>query len=270
MKLSKILRVLQKSIPNLLYPHFRNVRNFVRHLPHRWKGDRFCPVCEKYSTLFASFGSNPRKDAQCLRCGSLERDRFAWLYLKRKTNLSDGWKKRMLHIAPEPALESRLRRIVGNGYLTADLLNKRVMTKMDITNIPYPDNHFDVIFCSHVLEHVQDDERGLRELSRVLNPNGWAILMVPIKADMTLEDPSVIDPEERKQVFGQQDHVRIYGNDFVDRVQKNGFNVTIVHPADFLSLGEIQLMGITSFAGDIFYCTKKSGAARARWVLWSP
>lgn len=168
----------------------------------------------------------------------------------------------MLHIAPEPALESRLRRIVGNGYLTADLLNKRVMTEMDITNIPHPDNHFDVIFCSHVLEHVQDDERGLRELSRVLNPNGWAILMVPIKADMTLEDPSVIDPEERKQVFGQQDHVRIYGNDFVDRVRKNGFNVTIVHPADFLSLGEIQLMGITSFAGDIFYCTRKSGAAR--------
>jgi SAM-dependent methyltransferase len=244
-----------------MYPYVRNVRNFVRHLPHRWKRDRFCPVCEKYSTLFASFGSSPRKDAQCLRCGALERDRFAWLYLSRKTNLLDGTKKRMLHLAPEPALESRLQRTVGKSYLTADLLNKRVMTKMDITSIPYPDDHFDVIFCSHVLEHVQDDERALRELSRVLNPDGWAILMVPIKADTTIEDPSVIDSEQRKQVFGQQDHVRIYGNDFVDRVRKNGFNVTIVHPADFLSAEEAQSMGITSFAGEIFFCTKKSGPA---------
>jgi SAM-dependent methyltransferase len=262
MKLSRMLRVLQKSIPNLLYPHVRNVRNFLRHLPHRWKRNRFCPVCEKYSTLFASFGSDPRKDAQCLRCGALERDRFAWLYLKRKTNLLDGTKKEMLHLAPEPALEPRLQRVVGKGYLTADLLNKRVMTKMDITNIRYPDDHFNVIFCSHVLEHVQDDERALRELSRVLNPDGWAILMVPIKADMTFEDESVTDPEEREHMFGQGDHVRIYGEDFLDRVKNNGFKVTIVHPSDFLSPEEVHLMGITSFAGEIFFCTKKSGAAR--------
>jgi SAM-dependent methyltransferase len=169
--------------------------------------------------------------------------------------------KRMLHLAPEPALEPRLRKIVGKGYLTADLLSKRVTAKMDITDIPYPDDHFDMIFCSHVLEHVQDDQKGIRELSRVLNPAGWAILMVPIKADETLEDPFVIDPEDRKQIFGQADHVRIYGKDFVDRVKKNGFNVTVVHHADFLSPHEVQLMGITSFAGEIFFCTKKSGAA---------
>jgi ubiquinone/menaquinone biosynthesis C-methylase UbiE len=168
----------------------------------------------------------------------------------------------MLHLAPEPAFEPRLQRVIGKGYLTADLLNKRVMTKMDITNIRYPDDHFDVIFCSHVLEHVQDDERALRELSRVLNPAGWAILMVPIKADLTFEDPSVIDSEQRRQVFGQQDHVRIYGEDFVDRVKNNGFKVTIVRPSDFLSPKEIQIMGITSFAGEIFFCTKKSGAVR--------
>jgi SAM-dependent methyltransferase len=256
-----MLRQLQKSIPNLVYPHIRDARNFVRHFPFRWKRDRFCPVCEKYSTLFAPFGSNARKDARCLRCGSLERDRFAWLYLNRETNLFDGMQKRMLHLAPEPALEPRLRKIVGKGYLTADLLSKRVMAKMDMTDIPYPDDHFDIIFCSHVLEHVQDDQKGIRELSRILNPAGWAILMVPIKADETLEDPSVIDPEERKQIFGQADHVRIYGKDFVDRVQKNGFNVTVVHHADFLSTEEVQLMGITSFAGEIFFCTKKSGPA---------
>ena len=166
----------------------------------------------------------------------------------------------MLHIAPESALEPRLRRVVGKGYLTADLLNKRVMTELDITNIQYPDNHFDVIFCSHVLEHVQDDERGIRELSRVLNPDGWAILMVPIKEEMTFEDESVTDPKAREQIFGQADHVRVYGKDFIDRVQKNGFNVTVVHPADFLSLEEVQLMGITSFGGEIFFCTKKFGA----------
>lgn len=164
----------------------------------------------------------------------------------------------MLHVAPEPALEFRLRKVLGKDYLSADLLNKRVMAKMDVTDIHYPANHFDVILGSHVLEHVQDDVKAIRELARVLNPAGWAILMVPIKAEVTFEDPTVTDPEERKRVFGQEDHVRIYGKDFVDRVKNNGFEVTVVHPADFLSAEEVQLMGITSFAGEIFFCTKKN------------
>jgi len=256
----------QKFIPNLLYRYLRNIRNFARHMPYRWKRDRFCPVCEKHSALFAPFGFDAREDAQCLRCGALERDRFAWLYFRRKTNLFDGKQKRMLHIAPEPALEFRLRKALDKGYLNADLFSKRVMVKMDVTGIYYPDDHFDVIFCSHVLEHVKDDEKAIRELSRVLNPTGWAVLMVPVKAEVTFEDASVIDPEERKRVFGQEDHVRIYGKDFVDRVKKNGFNVTVVHPADFLSAEEVQLMGITSFAGEVFFCTKIDPAVRKKTI----
>lgn len=154
-------------------------------------------------------------------------------------------------------MEVRLRKSIGRGFLTADLLSNRAMVRMDVTDIQYPSDHFDVIFCSHVLEHVQDDKRAIRELSRVLNPAGWAILMVPIKAEVTIEDSSVTAPEERKRNFGQEDHVRIYGKDFVDRVRKNGFDVTAISPTDFLSAEEIQLMGITSFAGEIFFCRKK-------------
>ena len=260
--MSNMPSLIQESIPNLLYHPLRKMRNFVRHLPYRRGKDRFCPICEKYSARFAAFGSHARSDAQCLRCGSLERERFVWLYFKKETTLFDGKKKRMLHLAPEPAIEVRLKESLGKSYLTADLSGTRVMVTMDITNIHFPDNHFDVIFCSHVLEHVPDDAKAIRELARVLNPAGWAILMVPIKVDRTFEDLSITGPRERKRIFGQEDHVRIYGKDFVNRVEKNGFEVSIVGPADFLAPEEIQRMGITSFAGEIFLCYKKSTVAK--------
>ena len=162
----------------------------------------------------------------------------------------------MLHVAPEPALEKLFNQHIGSGYLTADLFNPNVMIKMDITNIQYPEESFDLIFCSHVLEHVNDDKKAISELFRVLKKNGWAILMVPINSKVTIEDPLVTDPSERLRLFGQEDHVHSYGPDFKQRIENAGFNVKVISPQDILSFEEMKRIGVIECAGDIFYCTK--------------
>jgi ubiquinone/menaquinone biosynthesis C-methylase UbiE len=162
----------------------------------------------------------------------------------------------MLHVAPEPALEKLFSKQIGSGYLTADLYNSNVMVKMDITDIQYPDESFDAIFCSHVLEHVDDDRKAMSELSRVLKKNGWAIFMVPVNSEVTIEDPDITDPVERFRLFGQQDHVRSYGHDFTQRLEQTGFEVKVISPSDFLSNEEMIKMGVIECTGDIFFCTK--------------
>jgi SAM-dependent methyltransferase len=194
-------------------------------------------------------------------CGSLERHRLVWLYLQRMTDLFEGrpkkiLPKKILHIAPEPTFVPRLRKRFGAGYITADLLDAYAMVKMDVMDIHYPDNTFDFILCSHVLEHVPDDRRAMREFYRTLKPDGWAILMVPIWRDLTFEDPSIVDPAERLAVYGQMDHVRIYGRDFVDRLREAGFDVTITEASDFLSQQEIETMALDG-AGEIYHCMKR-------------
>jgi len=133
---------------------------------------RFCPVCGRKSRRFAAYGVVPREDAKCMNCGALERHRFVWLFFERMTDLFDGGPKKVLHIAPEHAFKA-LKKRLGDGYLTADLNNPRAMVRMDITDIQFPSDTFDVIYCSHVLEHVPDNRRAIRELYRVLKPKGW-------------------------------------------------------------------------------------------------
>ena len=162
----------------------------------------------------------------------------------------------MLHVAPETMFRKILKKNVGAGYLTADLNGKGVDIAMDITDIQYPDNTFDIIYCSHVLEHVPDDRRAMREFRRVLKPDGWAVILVPITADKTHEDPSLTDSAERLRRFGQEDHVREYGPDYVDRLREAGFRVEVVRGGDFLDAHEIERMGITPAAGEIYVCKK--------------
>lgn len=92
----------------------------------------------------------PREDAQCARCGALERHRLLWLFLQEKTGLFAGTTQKMLHVAPEPCFESILKERLCDNYLTVDLSAPRAMVKMDICDIQYPDQSFDVIYCSHV------------------------------------------------------------------------------------------------------------------------
>ncbi len=191
-----------------------------------------------------------------MHCQALERHRLVWLYFQRMTDLFDGGAKQVLHVAPEPAFVPGLKERLGAGYLTADLDDARAMERMDITDIRHPDGSFDVIYCSHVLEHVPDDRKAMREFYRVLRPGGWAVLLVPITAETTVEDPSITDPAERLRLFGQEDHVRRYGPDYRERLEAAGFKVTITHPSSFLKPNEMERTGISEAAGEIYHCTR--------------
>jgi ubiquinone/menaquinone biosynthesis C-methylase UbiE len=149
-----------------------------------------------------------------------------WLYLKEKTGFFSG-KKRVLHIAPEACFIPRFEKIHGSDYITADIESPLAKVKMDIHNIPFDQNTFDVVLCNHVLEHVTDDIRAISEINRVLKPGGFAILQVPFFSpvpDETFEDPSIVDKHQREKIFGQDDHVRKYGKDYPLRIRKGGLN----------------------------------------------
>jgi len=222
----------------------------------------FCPICGKAS-YFAPFGTPSREKAQCVFCKSLERHRLLWLFLKERTSLFDKTNKKMLHVAAEACFADRFKEMLGENYLTADLSNPSAMVKMDITDIRYPDESFDVIMCNHVLEHVVDDAKAMREFYRTLKKGGWAILLVPIvDMDKTYEDFSITTDSEREKAFGQYDHVRRYGRDYVDRLKAAGFNVTAAKNYEFASAEEIikcvlsENINVRGAGTEIFYCTK--------------
>ncbi|MGJ0373063.1 class I SAM-dependent methyltransferase [Aliarcobacter cryaerophilus] len=219
---------------------------------------RYCPICETHSNYFKSFGFVPRNDALCPNCGSLERHRLSWLFLKDKLRKEDIKDKRMLHIAPEKIFMEKFTNLFKENYLTADLYDKNAKIKMDITNIEYPKESFNYIYCSHVLEHIQDDKKAMRELNRVLKKDGWAILLVPIMTKGPTEEDHLINtPTERMKHYGHPDHVRNYGCDYKERLEESGWEVEVIYAEDFLTPKEIELMGITKAAGEIYFCTKK-------------
>lgn len=227
----------------------------VRRLAYFGQG-RLCPICGCSSPRFGPFGRKPRDDAQCLHCGSLERDRFAWLFIRTRTNLFDPAPKAMLHVSPESCLGERFRAHLGDGYLSANLYrDDHVMVRMDITRILYPDEAFDAIYCSHVLEHVDDDRRALAELYRVLRPGGWAILVVPLMGEETFEDPRITDPQDRLAAYGHEGHVRRYGPDVVDRFCEAGFSVEVTRVADLVGTDAAVTLGMTPSRA-LFYCTR--------------
>jgi SAM-dependent methyltransferase len=163
----------------------------------------------------------------------------------------------MLHFAPEQWFQQQFLKLPNLDYISTDLEAPHAMVKMDITRITYPDDSFDVILCNHVLEHIPDDLKAMRELHRVLKPGGWAILQVPLEPDLdvTYEDPSIVDPEERFKAFKQQDHVRLYGRDFKDRLENSGFHVTVDDYVRQFSKEEIDRYGLME-SEDIYFCTK--------------
>ena len=168
----------------------------------------------------------------------------------------DGKPKTMLHIAPEKSFSFRLEKILDTGYISADLDSPHAKIKMDITDIHYPDEFFDIVYCSHVLEHVSDDRKAMREFYRVLKKSGWALIQVPVEGKVTFEDPSITEPKERLRVFGQDDHVRIYGPDIVDRLQAAGFQVNVISIQDVFDKSTRTTMGLTAACGDIYFCTR--------------
>ena len=189
-----------------------------------------CPVCGKSFRRFMPYGrgKESRHNALCPNCLSLERHRLLWLYLKERTDFFTA-PHSLLHVAPELCYMDRFEAMDNLDYITGDIESPLAKVKMDIHDIPFDDNHFDVCFCNHVMEHVADDIKAMSEIKRVLKPGGWAIIQIPHidpVPEVTLEDPSITDPKERERVYGQDDHVRLYGRDYGDRLRRAGFAVT--------------------------------------------
>lgn len=183
------------------------------------------PVNKKSYRLFLPYGyGKQRSNALCPGTFSLERHRQLWLWLENETDFFSK-KLSVLHIAPEQCFISRFKKQKNLDYVTADLHSPIVDVKADICHLPFADNAFDVILCNHVLEHIPDDAKAMRELYRVLRPGGFGVLQVPLKnsLDKTFEDPGITDPKERQRLFGQYDHVRQYGMDYFHRLEEAGF-----------------------------------------------
>jgi SAM-dependent methyltransferase len=186
-----------------------------------------CPVCRSHFRKFMSYGYHTvRKNALCPKCLSLERHRLIWLYLKEKTTFFSELHK-VLHIAPEQCFEERFRKMENLTYITADLDSPIADYSCDVQHLPFQDNEFDVIICNHVLEHVDNDHLAMGEILRVMKPEGFAILLVPIDFSRTetYEDPSITSPKDRAKHFLQYDHKRLYGTDFPSRLRNAGFTI---------------------------------------------
>jgi len=221
------------------------------------KNKNYCPICDDFFH-FNVYGISNRVNAECTNCGSLERHRLLWMFLHKKLKIENykGTNKSLLHIAPENCFNNIFTKIFGEKYLTADLNSPDVKEKMDITNIQHGDNTFDFIICNHVLEHIVDDIKALEELYRVLKNIGWLILTVPIKREKTKENFLIQTENERLVVFGQSDHVRIYGKDFIRRLSSVNFYVTAIKANDFITDTECNKMSCPNDK-TLFFCTKK-------------
>ncbi len=192
------------------------------------KGNRFTdPIDGKSFRKFLPYGyGKQRENALSPSTLSLERHRLLWLYLKEETDFFTTQKK-VLHMAPEQCFLPIFRKQQNLEYTTADLYSPIADVKADICDLPFEDNTFDVVFCNHVLEHITDDTKAMKELYRVLKPNGMGIFQIPqdLSREFTFEDDSITDEKERAKIFGQYDHVRVYGRDYFDKLRSIGFKV---------------------------------------------
>ncbi len=181
-------------------------------------------------------GAGRRNNCVCPRCYSTDRDRLIYHYLKNYSNIFKDHLK-VIHIAPSGGLKALLSGLKNLEYQQGVKYHEgfyysKDISIIDITDLSFEDKSFDVIICNHVLEHIIEDGLAMKELYRILKPGGWAILQVPISftIDETYENPEITDPKDREVHFGQFDHVRIYGGDYIQRLRNAGFKVEEINP----------------------------------------
>jgi hypothetical protein len=263
-------------MPDLTQPLDRAARALVNTLVPRaqrpfalrrlrlaiYRGDRVeCPCCGGRFRRFMP-GLSHRDTRVCPRCGAQERHRALWLYMRERTDLFSRPSLSILHWAPEYALQRSLGTLPNAAYVSADLDGHEAMQHMDMTDVPFKDGAFDLIVCVHVLEHVPDDRRAMREMVRVLRPGGMALLLVPIVLERpTLEDPAIATPAQRKEAYWQEDHVRLYGADFPQRLEEEGFSVTVDRWVRTLDRATVDRYGLFPLE-DVYVATKPGTAAQ--------
>lgn len=208
-----------------------------------FKGHRFTdPIDGSSYRRFLPYGYQKiRENALCPGTLSLERHRLLWLYLERETSfLTDSIK--VLHVAPEQVFYQKFRSFSHWDYTTTDLYSPLADVKADLSKLPFEDHAYDLILCNHVLEHIPDHLQALSELYRVLKKGGTLIAQVPLdlNREKTFEDPTITDPQERSRIFGQYDHVRIYGKDYSDFLNQTGFSSQCIPYTEQLTKKEIE------------------------------
>ncbi|MFC2106890.1 class I SAM-dependent methyltransferase [Bacteroidota bacterium] len=230
-----------------------------------YKGNNVeCPVCSSKFKKFLPYGRFiSRENALCPSCLSLERHRLMWLYLKEKSNFFTDELK-VLHIAPEYCFIKRFKSLKNLDYYSADIESPLARVKLDVMDIPFDDKTFDIVFCNHVMEHVDDDIKAMKELHRVLKPGGWGIIQSPIniKREETYEDKSITDPSEREKHFGQNDHQREYGLDYPERLKSAGFKVNVVDMISEMDSEKVKRYALLTYeeitAEDVLYIVTRN------------
>lgn len=227
--MKKVFKFILNTIPRPLLIRLSYVARPILAL--LLKGNTFTdPIDGKSFRMFLPYGyGNQRNNVLSPSTLSLERHRLLWLYLQNETDFfTSTTKKKVLHFAPEQAFYKMFRNQKNLEYTTTDLLSPLADVKADICNLPFEYNQYDVILCNHVLEHIPDDTKAMQELYRVLKPGGMAILQIPqdLSRATTYADDTIVDQKERAKIFGQYDHVRIYGRDYFDKLRSIGFEVT--------------------------------------------
>ncbi|MDG2475431.1 MAG: class I SAM-dependent methyltransferase [Flavobacteriaceae bacterium] len=239
------MKYLLKFLPRKLL--IRYSFYFLPILRLIFKGSKFIdPIDGSGYSKFLSYGYNKiRKNALCPGTLSLERHRLLWLYLKNETNILKSNLK-VLHVAPEQIFYKKFKKFSHWSYLTFDINSPIADIKGDLKSMEFEDESFDLIICNHVLEHIEDDRKALREIYRVLKNNGISILQVPINInrEKTFEDPKITSISEREKHFGQYDHVREYGIDYKSRIEEVGFIVEMINYTDNLSEDIINKYGL--------------------------
>lgn len=226
-----------------------------------YKGNKVaCPVCERSFSKFLSYGSNVahRENVLCPYDLTLERHRLMWLYLKKESNFFTAEGLKVLHIAPEQCFLPLFKKQSNLAYLTGDLESPIADIHFDLHEIPLEDNRFDVVFCNHVMEHVKDPIQCMKEIYRVMNNGGWAIMQVPqdFNRTETYEDAAITSPEDREKHFWQKDHVRLFGKDYPQWLEKAGFNVTEFNLNNHFSIEEIERYRLMK--GEVLYIAHKN------------
>lgn len=259
-----IKQAIFKSLPNPVVRKYLAFKS--RKEMRKYKGVGVeCPVCGSAFRIFVPAGNPLRKNVKCPKCGSYERGRLMWLYLKELNNLFENYSCiKLLHFAPERFFYEKFSELQNLEYTPCDLCPEKYVfggkikiAKVDITEIPFEDRSFDFIICSHVLEHILNDALAMSELYRVMKPGGGGIFQVPMdhSLEKTYEDVSITTPEGRSKAFGQHDHVRRYGTDYKDRLEKAGFKVTVDDFVTKFSAEELFRFGLDK-TEMIFRCDK--------------